>query len=182
MIFTETILKGVFVIDIEPIKDARGFFARTWCQREFEANGLAVAWVQSSTSVNSRRGTMRGMHYQVAPHEEVKLVRCTAGAIYDVIVDLRPASPTYCQHVGVTLSAENRRAIYIPKQFAHGFLTLEDNTEVSYHMSEFYTSESARGFRWDDPAFNIKWPDAIMVMSERDRTWPTFALTHQSQP
>ena len=182
MIFTETALKGVFVIDIEPIRDARGLFARTWCQKEFEGNGLAVTWVQSSTSVNSRRGTLRGMHYQVVPNEEVKLVRCTTGAIYDVIIDLRPASPTYCQHVGITLSADNRRAVYIPKQCAHGFLTLEDNSEVSYHMSEFYTPESARGFRWDDPAFNIKWPETITVMSERDRTWPTFALTHQSQP
>jgi dTDP-4-dehydrorhamnose 3,5-epimerase len=182
MIFAETVLKGVFVIDIEPITDARGFFARTWCQREFEANGLAVTWVQSSISVNSRRGTLRGIHYQAAPNEEVKLVRCAAGAVYDVIVDLRPGSPTYCQHVGITLSANNRRAVYIPKQCAHGFLTLEDNSEVSYHMSEFYSPESARGFRWDDPAFNIKWPEAIMVMSERDRTWPTFPLTHQPQP
>jgi len=181
MIFTETVLKDVLVIDIEPIKDIRGLFARTWCQREFEAKGLAVTWVQSSISVNSRRGTLRGMHYQVAPNEEVKLVRCTTGAIYDVIVDLRPSSPTYCQHVGITLSADNRRAVYIPKQFAHGFLTLQDNSEVSYHMSEFYAPESARGFRWDDPAFNINWPEAIKVMSERDRTWPTFALTHQSQ-
>jgi len=182
MIFTETVLKGVFVIDIEPVTDVRGFFARTWCQREFELNGLKVTWVQSSISVNSRRGTLRGMHYQVAPNEEVKLVRCTAGSIYDVIVDLRPASPTYCQYVGITLSANNRRAVYIPKQCAHGFLTLEDNTEVSYHMSEFYKPDRARGFRWDDPAFNIKWAEAIMVMSERDKTWPTFTLTHQSQP
>jgi dTDP-4-dehydrorhamnose 3,5-epimerase len=182
MILAETVLKGVFMVDIEPMEDARGLFARTWCQKEFEANGLNVAWVQSSISLNIRRGTLRGMHYQAAPNEEVKLVRCTAGSIYDVIVDLRPESPTYCQHVGVTLSADNHRALYIPKQCAHGFLTLEDNTEVSYHMSEFYTPESARGFRWDDPAFNIKWPEAIMVMSERDRTWPTFTLTHQPQP
>jgi len=181
MIFTETALKGVFVIDIEPIKDIRGLFARTWCQKEFEANGFTVTWVQSSISVNRRRGTLRGMHYQVAPNEEVKLVRCTTGAIYDVIVDLRPSSPTYCQHVGITLSADNRRGVYIPKQFAHGFLTLEDNSEVSYHMSEFYAPESARGIRWDDPAFDIKWPETIMIMSERDRTWPPFTLTHQSQ-
>ena len=124
------------MIEPELVKDERGMFARTWCQKEFEAQGLKVTWVQSSISVNSRKGTMRGMHYQVVPHEEVKLVRCTMGAIYDVIVDLRPASPTYCHHVGVMLSAENRRMLYIPEQFAHGFLTLEDKSEVSYHMSE----------------------------------------------
>jgi dTDP-4-dehydrorhamnose 3,5-epimerase len=116
------------------------------------------------------------MHYQGAPHEEVKLVRCTAGAIYDVIVDLRPASPTYCQHVGITLSVYNHRAVYIPKQFAHGFLTLEDNSEVSYHMSEFYAPANACGFRWDDPTFNIKWPEPIVVMSEKDRAWPPFTM------
>ena len=137
MIFTETALKGAFVIEPEPMNDDRGFFARMWCQQEFEAQGLKISWVQSSISVNTRKGTLRGMHYQVAPHEEVKLVRCTRGAIYDVIVDLRPTSPTYCRHVGVTLSAENRRMLYIPGQFAHGFLTLEDKSEVFYQMSEF---------------------------------------------
>lgn len=176
MTFTEALMKGAFVIDLEPIRDDRGLFARTWCQKEFEANGLAATWVQSSISVNNRRGTMRGMHYQDAPNEEVKLVRCTAGAIYDVIVDLRPTSPTYCQHVGITLSADNHRAVYIPKQFAHGFLTLEDKSEVSYHMSEFYSPASARGFRWDDPAFKIAWPEPILVMSEKDRTWPAFTM------
>jgi dTDP-4-dehydrorhamnose 3,5-epimerase len=174
MIFTETALKGVFLIDPEPVRDERGMFMRTWCQREFEAHGLPITWVQSSSSVNARKGTMRGLHYQSAPNEEVKLVRCTAGAIYDVIVDLRPASPTYGQHVGITLSADNYRAVYIPKQVAHGFLTLEDNSEVSYHMSEFHVPASARGFRWDDPAFKIAWPAPIVVMSEKDRTWPAF--------
>ncbi|MBX3301852.1 MAG: dTDP-4-dehydrorhamnose 3,5-epimerase [Nitrospira sp.] len=176
MIFTETALKSAFVIDPEPVQDERGMFARTWCQKEFEAHGLAVVWVQSSVSVNDHRGTMRGMHYQVAPHEEVKLVRCTAGAIYDVVVDLRPASPTFGRHVGIMLSAENRRAIYIPKQFAHGFLTLEDKSEVSYQMSEFYVPASARGFRWDDPTFKIAWPEPILVMSRKDRTWPAFTM------
>jgi len=174
MIFEETVLKGAFLIDPEPLKDERGMFARTWCQREFEAHGLAVTWVQASVSVNNRRGTLRGMHYQVAPHEEVKLVRCTMGAIYDVIVDLRPESSTYCQSLGVALSAENRRALYIPQRFAHGFVTLLDNSEVSYHMSELYVPGSARGFRWDDPAFRIQWPEHVMVISEKDRTWPAF--------
>ncbi|MDH4079231.1 MAG: dTDP-4-dehydrorhamnose 3,5-epimerase [Nitrospira sp.] len=176
MRFTETALNGAFVIDLEPIGDERGLFARTWCRKEFEAHGLVATWVQSSISVNNRKGTMRGMHYQDAPNEEVKLVCCTAGAIYDVIVDLRPTSPTYCQHVGVTLSADNHRAVYIPKQFAHGFLTLEDKSEVSYHMSEFYSPASARGFRWDDPAFKIAWPEPILVISEKDRTWPAFTM------
>ena len=174
MIFTETALKGVFLIDPEPIRDERGMFMRTWCQREFEAHDLQITWVQSSVSVNTRKGTMRGLHYQSDPNEEVKLVRCTAGAIYDVIVDLRPASATYCQHVGITLSADNRRAVYIPKCCAHGFLTLEQNSEVSYHMSEFHEPASARGYRWNEPRFKIAWPAPILVISEKDRTWPAF--------
>jgi dTDP-4-dehydrorhamnose 3,5-epimerase len=174
MIFTETALNGVFLIDPEPVRDERGMFTRTWCQREFEAHGLSISWVQSSISVNTQKGTMRGLHYQSAPNEEVKLVRCTAGVIYDVIVDLRPASATYCHYVGITLSADNRRAVYIPKCCAHGFLTLEQNSEVSYHMSEFHVQASARGYRWDDPAFKIAWPAPILVMSEKDRTWPAF--------
>jgi dTDP-4-dehydrorhamnose 3,5-epimerase len=174
MIFTETILKGAFVIEPELVRDERGMFARTWCQKEFEAQGLKVTWVQSNISLSSRKGTLRGMHFQIAPHEEVKLVRCTRGAIYDVIIDLRPASPTYCRHAGVMLSAENRLMLYIPERFAHGFLTLEDNSEVSYHMSEFYAPASAHGFRWDDPTFGIQWPETIMVMSEKDRSWPVF--------
>jgi dTDP-4-dehydrorhamnose 3,5-epimerase len=174
MIFTETLLKGAFMIEPELVKDERGMFARTWCQKEFESQGLKVMWVQSSISVNSRKGTLRGMHYQVAPHEEVKLVRCTMGAIYDVIVDLCPTSPTYRRHIGVTLSAENHLMLYIPEQFAHGFLTLEDKSEVSYHMSEFHAPASAHGFRWDDQTFGIQWPEVIMVMSEKDRNWPVF--------
>lgn len=174
MIFSETAIKGVFLIDPVPVRDDRGMFIRTWCQQEFETHGLPITWVQSSVSVNTQKGTMRGLHYQSAPHGEEKLVRCTAGAIYDVIVDLRPASPTYCQHVGITLSADNRRAVYIPKCFAHGYLTLEQNSEVLYYMSEFHVPASARGFRWDDPVFKIAWPAPILVMSDRDRTWPTF--------
>ena len=182
MIFKETVLKGAFVIDLEPVKDERGMFARTWCQKEFEAQGLKVTWVQSSISVNSRKGTLRGMHFHVAPHEEVKLVCCTMGAIYDVIVDLRPASPTYCDHVGVMLSAENRRMLYIPRQFAHGFLTFADTSEVSYQISELYTPTSARGFRWDDPTFRIEWPEPFTVMSEKDRTLPAFLPERGTRP
>ncbi|MGE0471041.1 MAG: dTDP-4-dehydrorhamnose 3,5-epimerase [Nitrospira sp.] len=176
MIFRETALKGAFVIEPKPVRDERGLFARTWCQKEFEAQGLSARWVQSSISLNSRRGTMRGMHYQAAPNEEVKLVRCTAGAIYDVIVDLRPTAPTYGQHVGITLTAGNHCAVYIPEQFAHGFLTLEDESEVSYHMSEFYAPSSARGIRWDDPALNIQWPEPILIVSKKDQMWPPFIL------
>lgn len=174
MIFSETALKGAFVIDLEPVRDERGMFARTWCQKEFEAHGLTAIWVQSSVSVNARRGTLRGMHYQTAPNEEAKLVYCTAGAIYDVIIDLRPKSSTYGQHVGITLAADNRRALYIPKQFAHGFLTLEQDSEVFYNISEFYAPDSARGFRWDDPAFKIVWPEPIQVISKKDEAWPVF--------
>lgn len=174
MIFTETALKGVFLIDPEPVKDERGMFMRTWYEREFEAHGPQITWVQSSVSVNTLKSTLRGLHYQSAPHEEVKLVRCTTRAIYDVIVDLRPASTTYCQYVGIMLSADNRRTVYIPKCCAHGFLTFEQNSEVSYCISEFHVAASARGFRWDDPAFKIAWPAPILVMVEKDRTWPTF--------
>lgn len=176
MIFTETTLKGAFVIDPEPTSDERGMFARVWCEKEFELHGLSPRWVQSSISVNRRKGTLRGMHYQAAPNQEVKLVRCTAGAIYDVIVDLRPTSPTYGQHVSLMLTADNHRSLYIPKQFAHGFLTLQDNSEISYHMSEFYAPASARGIRWDDPLLRIEWPEPVVIVSEKDQLWPQFNL------
>lgn len=174
MIFTETILKGAFVIDPEPVRDERGMFARTWCQKEFEMRGLKATWVQENISVNTRKGTLRGMHYQIAPHKEAKLVQCMKGTIYDVIVDLRPASNTYCGYFSVVLSAENRRMLFIPETFAHGFLTLQDNSEVYYHMSEFYAPGSARGFRWNDPAFGIEWPEPISTVSEKDMNWPLF--------
>ncbi|WP_413934957.1 dTDP-4-dehydrorhamnose 3,5-epimerase [Nitrospira sp. BLG_1] len=176
MIFTETTLKGAFVIDPEPTSDERGMFARVWCEKEFELHGLSPRWVQSSISVNRRKGTLRGMHYQAAPNQEVKLVRCTAGAIYDVIVDLRPTSPTYGQHVSLMLTADNHRSLYIPKQFAHGFLTLQDNSEISYHMSEFYAPTRARGIRWDDPLLRIEWPEPVVIVSEKDQLWPQFNL------
>ena len=175
MIFVETPLSGAFVIDLEPLSDERGFFARTWCEREFEGHGLATRLVQSSVSFNSQAGTLRGLHYQAAPYAEVKLVRCTAGSIFDVIVDLRSGSPTLARHYSVILSAANRRTLYIPRGFAHGFQTLEDGTEVLYQMSAFHQPDHARGVRWDDPAFSIAWPAAEpRIMSERDRTYPDF--------
>jgi len=174
LIFSETDLAGAYVIDAELRTDSRGFFARTWCQKEFAEHGLNARLVQCSLSCNLRRGTFRGMHYQQAPHEEAKLVRCTMGAICDVIVDLRSESSTFGKHLAVTLSAQNRRMLYVPERFAHGFVTLEDNTEVFYQMSEFHTPESARGFRWNDPAFGIKLPINVAVISERDRDYPDY--------
>lgn len=176
MIFTETRLKGAFLIEPERLTDERGFFTRSWCQCEFETHGLNPKLVQCNISFNHKKGTLRGMHYQAAPCPEAKLVRCTMGAIYDVIIDLHPESPTFKQHFGVTLTAQNRTMLYIPEGFAHGFLTLEDETEVFYQMSEFYASEYARGVRWNDPAFNIPWPAEVKVISERDRTYPDFTL------
>ena len=174
MEFLKTKLPGVFEIHIEAKPDERGFFARTWCQEEFEAQGLAGKLVQCSLSFNNRKGTLRGMHYQVAPREETKLIRCTQGAIYDVVLDLRPHSLAFKEWIAVELTAEKRSMIYVPEGCAHGFLTLEDRSEVTYQMSEFQHAESARGVRWDDPAFQIKWPAKVEVISERDRTYPDF--------
>ncbi len=174
MIFTETKLNGAFVIEPERLEDERGFFARTWCQREFAAHGLSPKWVQCNISFNRKKGTLRGMHYQAVPYEEVKLIRCTMGAIYDVIIDLRSESPTFKQHIAVVLTARNRKMVYVPEGFAHGFLTLRDNTEVFYQMSEFYVAECARGVRWNDPVFGIQWPTDVRVISDRDRNHPDF--------
>jgi dTDP-4-dehydrorhamnose 3,5-epimerase len=174
MIFHETKLPAVFEIRPEPKPDGRGFFARTWCQKEFEEHGLNHGLLQCSVSFNVRKGTLRGMHYQEVPHSESKLVRCTSGAIYDVVVDLRPHSPTFKEWIAVVLSATNRYMVYVPEGCAHGFLTLEDQTEVFYQMSEFYKPELARGVRWDDPAFRIVWLGDVAVISERDRTYPNF--------
>lgn len=175
MIFRETKLPGAYVIDLEPHRDERGFFARAWCQREFEAHGLTPRLVQCNISFNTRRGTLRGMHYQAPPHEEAKLVRCTRGRLYDVIIDLRPDSPAFKQHIGITLSAENRTMLYVPEGFAHGFLTLDDATEVFYQMSAFYAPEAARGVRWDDPAFGIEWPAPVEHIKDRDQAYADFA-------
>jgi dTDP-4-dehydrorhamnose 3,5-epimerase len=177
MIFHETKLPGVFEVHIERKPDERGFFARTWCQQEFEAHGLNGRLVQCSISFNKRKGTLRGMHYQVAPHAETKLVGCSRGAIYDVVLDLRPQSSTFKGWIGVVVTAEKRNMIYVPEGCAHGFLTLEDQSEVGYQMSEFLNAESARGVRWDDPAFGIAWSGKVEMISERDRTYPDFKTT-----
>jgi dTDP-4-dehydrorhamnose 3,5-epimerase len=174
MIFQETILPGVFEIRLEPMGDERGFFARSWCRREFEQHGLNPVIVQCNVAFNEKKGTLRGLHYQAAPHPESKLVRCTQGAIYDVVVDLRPGSPTFKRWIGVVLTAANRHMMYVPEGFGHGLLTLEDRTEVFYQMSEFYHPELSRGVRWNDPAFQIYWPAQPVVMSDRDRTYSDF--------
>ena len=174
MTFRHTKLPGVFEIGLESIPDERGFFARCWCQEDFRNNGLNPNLVQCSISFNARKGTLRGMHYQAPPFAEAKVVRCTSGAIYDVVLDLRPESPTFRQWIAVLLSAANRNMMYVPEGCAHGFLTLEDETEVFYQMSEFYHPESARGVRWNDPEFGITWPSEVKVISERDRAFPGF--------
>jgi dTDP-4-dehydrorhamnose 3,5-epimerase len=175
VIFTPLSLEGAHLVDIEKREDERGFFARSWCEREFAAQGLNPRLVQCDLSFSARRGTLRGMHYQVQPWEEAKLVRCTAGSIYDVIVDIRPNSRTRGQHFGIVLTPSSYRMLYVPEGFAHGFLTLGDNTEVFYQMSEFYAPEYARGFRWDDPTFGIDWPAEVLVISNNDRNYPDFA-------
>lgn len=178
MIFHPTELDGAWVIELERLEDERGFFARSFSRDEFEARGLDARVVQCNVSFNKKRGTLRGMHYQVAPHAEVKLVRCTAGALHDVIIDLRPASPTFKRHVGVVLSADNRRTLYVPEGFAHGFQTLEDDTEVCYQVSAPYQPSAARGVRWNDPAFGIVWPYAAeRIILARDRDYPDFTGT-----
>lgn len=174
MIFTETPLKGAYIIDLQRLEDERGFFARTWCQREFKDHGLRTELAQCNISFNRLAGTLRGMHYQIAPHAETRIVRCTSGAIYDVIVDLRTQSETFKRWFSAELTAENRRMLYVPEGFAHGFITLRDNTEVFYQMTEFYAPEFARGVRWNDPAFGIEWPGKIQVMAEHDRLFPDF--------
>ena len=175
MRFTATKLQGVFVIDLEHIEDERGFFARSFCAKAFAEHGLNSRIVQCSVSFSRRQGTLRGLHWQAAPHLEAKIVRVTRGAIFDVALDLRPDSPTFKQHVAVELTAENRRMLYVPEHCAHGFQTLEDNTEVFYQMSEFHWPESARGVRWNDPAFGINWPSVERrILSERDANAPDF--------
>jgi dTDP-4-dehydrorhamnose 3,5-epimerase len=172
MIFTETELPGAYLIDVERREDDRGFFARAWCRQEFEAHGLIARVAQANISYNRRKATLRGLHYQLPPFAEAKLVRCTRGAIYDVIVDLRVDSPTYLRWLGVELTADQHRMLYVPEGFAHGFLTLEDHTEVTYQVSQFYTPAAERGIRYDDPALGIRWPLEVQVISEKDRSWP----------
>lgn len=174
MTFHRAALPKVVEVRIEPREDERGFFARTWCQREFEQEGLTTRLVQCSVSFNRHKGTLRGMHWQAAPHAEAKLVRCTRGAVYDVVLDLRKESPTYRQWLAVTLTADDHNMLYVPEGCAHGFLTMADDTEVFYQMSEFHNPESACGVRWNDPAFGIRWPEAVSVISDRDRNYPDF--------
>ena len=175
MIFTETTLAGAFLLDLERHEDERGFFARSWCVREFAERGLNAQLVQCNISFNRHRGTLRGLHYQVSPHEEAKVVRVTQGAMHDVIIDLRPDSPTYRQWLSFELTSASRKSLYIPAGFAHGFQTLTDNVEILYLMSEFYVPDSARGVRWNDPVFGIDWPATEQrVISERDRAYPDF--------
>ena len=171
MRFITTKLGGACIIEPEPQDDSRGLFARTFCAREFREQGLVYTFVQCNTSWNARRGTIRGLHFQIPPSSEVKLVRCTAGALLDVILDLRPDSQTYLQHIGIELTSKNRRALYIPEMFGHGFQTLEDGTEVFYQMSEFYAPKSARGLRHDDPKLGIKWPLPVTSISDQDQGW-----------
>lgn len=171
MRFTATKLAGAWIIEPQPREDSRGIFARTYCAREFREQGLLDSFVQCNTSWNARKGTVRGLHYQLPPSSEVKLVRCTAGSLWDVIVDLRPDSPTYLQHVAIELSARNRFALYIPEMFAHGFQALEDATEVFYQMSDFYTPKLARGVRYDDPKIAIQWPLPVTSISDQDLSW-----------
>jgi dTDP-4-dehydrorhamnose 3,5-epimerase len=171
MKFNKTPLNGAYWIDLNFMLDERGFFARSWCQREFAAQGLDTRLSQCNVSYNRKKGTLRGMHYQIPPYAESKLVRCTSGSIFDVIIDVRPDSPTFLKWYGMELSRQNHRMLFIPMGFAHGFLTLEDDTEVFYQMSEFYTPESARGFRWNDELFNVSWPDSAELISEKDRNY-----------
>lgn len=175
MRFVELPLPGAFRVELERHADDRGYFARTYCAREFAAAGLEPAVVQASISWNARRGTLRGMHWQAPPHAEAKLVRCAQGRVHDVVVDLRPGSPTYLRHVALELSAAEGNALYIPPGLAHGFLTLVDGCQVHYQMSTVHAPEAARGARWNDPAFAIEWPAAVEILSDRDRTWPDFA-------
>jgi len=172
MLFTETKLKGAFLIDLELREDHRGAFARTFCQEEFAAHGLQSKVAQCNLSFNHQAGTLRGMHYQMPPATETKLIRCTKGTIYDVIIDMRPNSPTYRQHIGVELTADNRRALYVPEMFAHGYQALTEGAEVIYQVSEFYTPDCERGLRYDDPLFAISWPLPVTVISEKDAAWP----------
>ena len=174
MIYIDTFLSGAYLIDIERRGDERGFFARAFCEREFGSQGLVTHFVQANNSLSARKGTLRGMHYQLAPKAETKVVRCIRGALYDAILDLREGSPTFGQSFGAELSAENRRMMYVPKGFAHGFLTLTDNTEAFYFVDEFYAPECERGFRWDDPRFGVAWPGRPNLVSEKDSSYRNF--------
>jgi dTDP-4-dehydrorhamnose 3,5-epimerase len=174
MIFARTKIPGSWIIELEKFEDERGFFARAWCKNEFEARGLSQEWVQANLALSKKKGTLRGLHYQVAPYEEVKLMRCINGAIFDVIIDLRPDSPTYKQWLGVELTAINHRMLYIPENCAHGYQALTENAEVFYQVSQFYAPEAERGVRYDDPTFGVEWPLKVQMISDKDRSWPDY--------
>lgn len=175
MIFKPTAVKDAFIIEIEARTDNRGFFARTWCKNEFEKHGLNTNLVQANIACNRKRGTIRGMHYQVYPYAETKLIRCTKGVIYDVIIDIRESSPTYKNWIGVELTEDNYKMLYVPEGLAHGYQTLKDNTEVIYQVSQFYTPNSEQGIRWDDKFFDVKWPETEeRIISEKDRMWADY--------
>lgn len=175
MIFTKAPIDGAYIIDVRRIADERGFFGRLWCHKEFEEHGLVATIVQSNIGASKTKGTLRGLHYQKAPHQEVKIVRCPRGAVFDVIVDLRADSPTFKQWFGLELNQENATMLYVPEGCATGYLTLRDDTEIYYHATEYYHPESATGVRYDDPAFGIEWPGEIKVVSDNDKQWPGFA-------
>jgi len=175
MIFTETDLKGAYVIEPEKYEDERGYFARVFCQNEFESHGFKLNMVQSNIGLSRKKGTIRGLHYQVYPYAEAKLIRCITGSIFDVIIDLRPESLTYKQWFGIELNSKNGQMLLIPENFAHGYQSLLDETEVFYQVSQFYAPDAERGVRWDDPAFNIQWPEMLdPIISEKDKSWPDF--------
>ena len=174
MIFTETKLKGAFIIEISKIEDARGFFGRYWCKNEFANYNLNTNIVQANISVNKQKGTLRGMHFQKNPFQETKLIRCSQGAIFDVIIDLRPQSPTFKQWEGIELTQDNYKMLYIPENFAHGMITLQDNTEVTYLITQFYTPGAEGGIRWNDPAIGIHWPVSPSIITEKDKNYPDF--------
>lgn len=175
MIFEKLRLEGAYVIRLQQHGDERGFFARAWCQREFETHGLTAKIVQANTAYSRRKGTLRGMHYQVSPYAEAKLLRCIRGAVYDVMIDLRPDSSTFKSWYGIELDDQSYKMVYVPEGFAHGYMTLADQTEVFYQVSEFYASDAERGIRWNDPVFNVQWPGMEkMIISEKDRNWPDY--------
>jgi dTDP-4-dehydrorhamnose 3,5-epimerase len=182
MIFNETSIPGAYIIELEKRSDERGFFARGWCWREFADHGLDNRLVQMNISVNRHKHTLRGFHYQIAPYQEDKLLRCIRGAVHDVLLDLRPDSPTYLQHISIELSAANYRSLLVPKGCANAFLTLQDDTEVTYLVSEFYTPAAERGLRWNDPAIAVQWPAEPAVISDKDRLWPDFARERAGKP
>jgi dTDP-4-dehydrorhamnose 3,5-epimerase len=176
MIFTETKLKGAFVIEIKKIADDRGFFGRSWCKKEMEEHDLNGTIAQINTSLSKFKGTLRGLHFQIAPYQECKMIRCTKGAVYDMIVDLRPESPTFMQWFGEELTEDNHKALYSPKGFGQGFITLKDDSEITYFTTEFYAPGMDRGVRWNDPQFGIQLPLQPVIISEKDQNWPDFSI------